>query len=143
MPHKLRKTRKYRGSRTHGWGQIGQHRDHGKSGGRGKSGMHKGKWTYTVKYEPEHFGDKGFKCPTGIGELKTINVGELDQLVDSLKASDKVKFEDGKYIVNLAELGYEKLLGAGKVTKPLMVKATFYSDMASKKISDAGGRVVK
>ena len=36
MPQKLRKTRKMRGSRTHGYGQIGQHRKGGgKGGGRG------------------------------------------------------------------------------------------------------------
>lgn len=26
MPHRLRKVRKQRGSRTHGWGRVGQHR---------------------------------------------------------------------------------------------------------------------
>jgi len=38
MPHKLRKTRKMRGSRTHGYGQVGQHRKSGSRGGVGKAG---------------------------------------------------------------------------------------------------------
>jgi len=143
MPHKLRKTRKYRGSRTHGWGQVGQHRKHGMKGGRGKAGGHKHKWTYIVKYEPDYFGKKGFRCPTSRGELKTINLSELDELVDELAKKNKVKVEEGKYVVDLAELGYEKLLGEGKITKPLVVKTKFYSRIAERKIQDVGGQLVK
>ncbi|RLG91027.1 MAG: 50S ribosomal protein L15 [Candidatus Hecatellales archaeon] len=143
MPHKLRKTRKYRGSRTHGWGQVGQHRKHGMKGGRGMAGSHKHKWTYIVKYMPDYFGKRGFRCPTSRGELKTINLGELDELVDKLTREKKVTFEDGKPVIDLSELGYEKLLGEGKTTKPLIVKAKFYSRIAERKIQDAGGQLVK
>ena len=38
MPTRLRKVRKQRGSRTHGYGQIGQHRHSGKQGGHGNAG---------------------------------------------------------------------------------------------------------
>ena len=48
MPHKARKVRKQRGSRTHGWGQIGQHRSRGGRGGTGKAGLDKHKWTYVI-----------------------------------------------------------------------------------------------
>ena len=41
MATRLRKTRKYRGSRNHGWGQIGQHRASGHKGGLGQSGLMK------------------------------------------------------------------------------------------------------
>ncbi|OYT55654.1 MAG: 50S ribosomal protein L15 [Candidatus Hecatellales archaeon ex4484_218] len=143
MPHKLRKTRKLRGSRTHGWGQIGQHRKHGMKGGRGKAGGHKHKWTYIVKYEPDYFSRRGFRCPTSRGELKTINLGELDELVDRLVEENKLNMEEGKYVVDLEKLGYEKLLGEGEVSKPLIVKTKFYSKLAEKKIQDVGGQLVK
>ena len=143
MPHKLRKTRKLRGSRTHGWGQVGQHRKHGMKGGRGKAGGHKHKWTYIVKYEPDYFSRRGFRCPTGRGELKTINLGELDELVDRLVEENKLNMEEGKYVVDLEKLGYEKLLGEGEVSKPLVVKTKFYSKLAEKKIQDVGGQLVK
>lgn len=143
MPHKLRKTRKLRGSRTHGWGQVGQHRKHGMKGGRGKAGGHKHKWTYIVKYEPDYFSRRGFRCPTGRGELKTINLGELDELVDRLVEENKLNMEEGKYVVDLEKLGYEKLLGEGEVSKPLIVKTKFYSKLAEKKIQDVGGQLVK
>jgi len=112
-------------------------------GGKGKAGMHKHKWTYVVKYEPEYFSKKGFRCPTGIGELKTINVGELDEMVNKLVSESRLKKEGEKYIVNLEELGYEKLLGEGKITRPLIVKAKLYSKNAQEKIQSLGGQLVK
>ena len=38
MPTRLRKTRKLRGGRHMGWGQVGQHRASGHKGGLGRSG---------------------------------------------------------------------------------------------------------
>jgi len=79
MPHRLRKTRKKRGSRTQGYGQVGQHRRSGTKG-RKKSSFNKGGWTYVVKYEPNYFGDKGFTSPKSLRQkIKTINVGEVEE----------------------------------------------------------------
>ncbi|WP_309493553.1 uL15 family ribosomal protein [Candidatus Hecatella orcuttiae] len=143
MPHKLRKTRKLRGSRTHGWGQVGQHRKHGMKGGRGKAGLHKHGWTYVVKYEPEYFSKKGFRCPTGRGQLRALNVGELGLMVEDLLAEGKLKADGEKVEVDLLNLGYEKILGEGKVNRPLVVKAPYWSKAAEKKIVDAGGALIK
>jgi len=142
MPHSLRKVRKQRGSRTHGWGQVGQHRCH--PSGRGKSGGLKHKWTYVVKYQPDRFGKKGFRPRhTSQGEIKTLNVWELDLLVDTLIREKKLKAEGGLYPVDLEALGFQKLLGAGRLTKPLAVKAHFCSEVAAKKIQDSGGQFIK
>lgn len=142
MARKHRKVRKLRGSRTHGWGTSGQHRDSGSSGGRGRSGRWKHKWTHTVKHEPHGRGKLGFRCPTGRGILNTINVGELSQLAEKLLAHNKAKEEEGKIAIDLSELGYEKLLGGGKATRRLAVKVSKYSESAAKKIQEAGGEVV-
>ena len=48
MATRLRKTRKHRGSRSHGWGQVKGHRSSGAKGGVGESGRMKHEWTYTV-----------------------------------------------------------------------------------------------
>jgi len=141
LARKHRKIRKLRGSRTHGWGTSGQHRDSGSSGGRGKSGRWKHKWTYTVRYEPGRRGKLGFRCPTGEGMLNTINVGELSQLAEKLLAQNKVKEESGKIAIDLNELGYEKLLGGGKATRSLAVRVSKYSESAAKKIQEAGGEI--
>jgi large subunit ribosomal protein L15 len=141
MPTRYRKVRRLRGSRSHGWGIQGQHRRHGMIGGRGKAGIHKHKWTPP---QPKFAGKTGFKSPLSIGQLtNTINVGELDELIGTLIANKKLIEEQGKVTINLKELGYDKLLGGGKVTRPIIVKVPSFSESAGKKISEAGGEIVK
>ena len=61
LPTRLRKVRKQRGSRTHGYGQIGQHRHSGKQGGHGAAGLHKHKWSWLILNDPDHFGRDPFR----------------------------------------------------------------------------------
>jgi large subunit ribosomal protein L15 len=139
MPHKLRKTRKRRGSRTQGWGRVGQHRAGGQRGGHGKAGFHKHKWTYVIKYEPEYFGKRGFHSHKNLGrKAKTINVGALDELAEKISTEKRKE----KFLIDLESLGYSKLLGTGKVTKPLIVKVMSCSKSAGEKIKEAGGQIL-
>ncbi len=142
MPHKKRKTRKERGSRTHGYGIIGQHRGGGQRGGRGKTGGKKHKWTYTVKYTPERFGKHGFKPPRR-REVKALNVGELDEQISKLIADKKARKTKEGVKVNLNQLGYNKLLGRGEVTHPLIVQVDSHSEAAAEKIQKARGKVLE
>jgi large subunit ribosomal protein L15 len=141
-PHKLRKTRKKRGSRTHGWGQVGQHRKKSVKGGR-KVGRHKHLWSYVVKHEPKYFGKKGFTSPKSLKtRLNAINVGQLDELVTKLALEKRLEKKGGKPFLDLEKLGYHKLLGAGKLTRPVNVKVRFCSERAAKKIEEAGGQIL-
>ena len=142
MPHKKRKTRKKRGSRTHGYGRVGQHRQGGgQKGGHGKTGHSKHKWSYTVKYEPGYFGKHGFKPPRR-REVETINVGQLDEKVRQLLDQGKaVKEEDGVH-VDLSQMGYDKLLGSGQVTHPLVIKVDSHSQSAEEKIESGKGQII-
>lgn len=135
VPHRNRKVRKQRGSRTHGWGQVGQHRAGGRRGGKGKAGGKKHKWTFIVKYAPDYFGKHGFHRPMGRKE-NAINVGELEELMEETTAERKEK------TVNLSKLGYDKLLGAGKINTPLDVEVKSCSKSAAKKIQEAGGKII-
>jgi large subunit ribosomal protein L15 len=140
LPHKLRKVRKKRGSRTHGYGQVGQHR----KGPKGQSGLHKQGWTYIIKYEPDYFKKRGFVSQrTTTGKTNVINVGELDKLADELAAEKKLKRRQKKAFLDLDELGYDKLLGLGKITTPMLVKVVAHSEGAAKKIEEAGGQILK
>jgi len=137
MPHKLRKIRKKRGSRTVGYGRVGQHRKSGSKGER-KAGRHKHLWSYVLRYEPDYFGKRGFTSPKSLKQKeKVINLGKLDELAK--KASEK---KDEKFFVDLESLGYTKLLGTGKVTKPLIVKVASCSKSAAEKIKEAGGQIL-
>ncbi len=82
--------------------------------------------------------EKGFirKVPRVEGEK--INVGELDELYRrTCQASESEKTLD------LAALGYSKLLGSGSVSKAYVVKVASYSEKARMKIEAKGGRIVK
>jgi len=142
LPHKLRKIRKKRGSRTQGYGQVGQHRKGGSKGER-KAGRHKHGWTYVIKYEPEYFEKKGFTSLKERGRINVINVGELDELVDRLAVEGRLERKGEKIFLDLEKLGYDKLLGMGKVTKPMLVKVVSHSEAAVKKIEEAAGQILK
>ncbi len=135
MPHKERKTRKMRGSRTHGYGRIGQHRDAGSRGQR-KVGRHKHLWSYVTAHEPNYFGKHGFTSPQSLKRKeKVINIAKLDEIAVLSTEKDKTH-------VDLTSLGYTKLLGTGKITKPLTVTVPTCSKTAEEKIKKAGGQVL-
>jgi large subunit ribosomal protein L15 len=138
MPHKLRKTRKKRGSRTVGYGRVGQHRDQGSKGFR-KSGRHKSGWSWVQRYEPDYFGKNGFTSPQSLRQrVNVINVGRLDEIAQKVS----VEKEEGKLFVDLETLGFTKLLGTGRITKTLTVKVASCSKSAAEKIKEAGGQVL-
>jgi len=141
MPHGKRKVRKKRGSRTHGYGRVGQHRAAGQRGGHGKAGFHKHKWTYTVKYDPDRFGKHGFRPPVR-REVSVINVGELDEQIDSLLGNKQAEKTKDGIKVYLNGLGYDKLLGKGKATHSLIVQVDSCSKSAAEKIEKAGGKIL-
>lgn len=129
MPRRKRKTRYYRGSRYCGWGQVGQHRKSGSRGGFGMTGLKKHKKYYMLKYAPDHFGKHGFKSI--YPPKRTINVGDLSKFV-----------EKGIHEINLDQLGYDKLLGDGRISVPVRVVVKEASKKAIEKIKECGGEVI-
>lgn len=139
MPTRLRKTRKLRGSRTVGYGQVGQHRPSGSRGGKGKAGLHKHKWSWTVKYAPNYFGRDDFKPPNRTIVKRWISVGQLNEIYDGLLRKDKIEKKDDKVLIDLIDLGYDKLLGDGDIERPYYVIAKSSTKSAKDKIEKAGG----
>ena len=140
MPHKKRKSRKQRGSRYCGWGQVGQHRGGGMRGGKGKAGGRKHFWIRTVKYEPGRYEKKGFLPPSAKRpKPETINVGELDDML-ALNHEALVIDEDGA--IDLNSMGYGKLLGRGEVSGEIKVKVDDHSQSALDKIEEKGGEII-
>ena len=143
MPHKLRKIRKKRGSRTCGYGRVGQHRKSGTKGER-RAGRHKHLWSYVIKYEPDYFGKRGFTSPRSLQRRDNpINLSQLDELVEKLIAERKIEKKNGKPFVDLKKLGYTKLLGMGKISKPVIIKVPAFSSSAAEKIEAVGGQILK
>lgn len=130
MPHKLRKHRKMRGSRTQGYGRIGQHRDAGSNGYR-KVGMHKHLWSLASNMTTPYFGKHGFHSPQAIHRNeRTINLNKLEEIAPSNAST-----------IDLTSLGYTKLLGTGKIIRALTINVSSCSKTAAEKIRIAGGKV--
>ncbi len=139
MATRKRKIRKLRGSRTVGWGQIGQHRKSGMKGGVGKAGLHKHKWSWTVVYAPDYFGKNGFYSLNRLRKSKKwVNVAQLDEIYESLK--DK-KEQNGMPLLDLSSMGYDKLLGKGRVNKAYNVVVSRFTVKAKESIEAAGGKI--
>lgn len=127
---KRKKVEKMRGSKTHGYGSKKKHRGKGSKGGKGYAGLSKHKKFFMLKYEPEHFGKRGSKSKTR-KKIKSINLRDLE------------KIAKGKKEINVKELGYDKVLGSGKLKRALTIKATYFSKKAIQKIEKVKGKVVK
>ena len=71
-----------------------------------------------------------------------MNVSQAEELALKLKLEGKAVVEEGKIVLNLAEMGVHKLLGRGSVSTPLKIIVPLASDEAKRKIEEAGGEIV-
>ena len=122
------KANKHRGrNRYHGRGKKAG-RGAGKRGGRGNAGMNKHRVMTRIKYMPKHWGMHGFNRHPSLRNVNTtVNVGQLEEISGD---SDSV---------DLTEMGIDKLLGSGKITKALSITVSEASARAVEKIEAAGG----
>ena len=136
MPTRFRKSRRQRGTRYCGWGQIGQHRQSGSRGGVGQAGKHKHFWIRTVIEEPNHFGHPQTKSLNKIHQ-KWANIKDLDFLYFKY-----VKSDSENITLDLTNIGINKLLGGGTVTTKMTVRVEQISQRAIEKIQAIGGSVI-
>ncbi|MBI2141232.1 50S ribosomal protein L15 [Candidatus Woesearchaeota archaeon] len=143
MPvNKRKKDTKQRGSHTHGWGSKKKHRGSGNRGGKGMAGT--GKRSDAIKpsiWQEEYFGKHGFVRKGNQKSPVPVNVEYLDENVGKLVAQNVAKKDKDTYVVNLADLGFDKLLGKGKVAKKLIITADYASAKAVEAVKAAGGQV--
>lgn len=100
----------------------------------------KHKWTWTVKYDPHHFGKRGFTPPNRVRPGNWVNVGQIDEIhrSDGGAAPGSAKKKVG---LNLTEMGYRKLLGAGTVKGSYSIVVASTTKLAKKKVEDSGGEI--
>jgi len=136
MATRLRKTRRLRGGRHMGWGQVAQHRASGHKGGLGVTGFQKHHYSSLLKDEPDHYGHDIPKTPHPNITKKWASVRDLDDLFTKFG-----KEEGGKKVVDLESAGYEKLLGGGKITNAYSVKVEKFTASAEEKLKAVGGEI--
>lgn len=137
------KTKKFRGSRTCGGGTHKNRRGGGNRGGRGNAGTCKHHFV-RAQQRGIYFGKHGFKRPLSVSNDKIIaNVGELDEVIEQLVADGFAEKKGDVFHIDLNNIGIEKVLGNGKVTKALFITAGEFSSSAKEKITQANGKAIE
>lgn len=136
MPTNKRKRVKMRGSKNNGHGCKCKSRGGGSRGGRGMCGGLGHKRFMFMKLYPDHFGKHGFKS---IGQRFTsggdaITLRDLERIIMAEKITGEV---------DVAKLGYGKVIGSGPFSTKISVKADAFSAGAEEKIIAVGGKVIK
>ena len=147
MATKLRKGRRFRGSRTCGWGKSGQHRESGRRGGFGRAGRYRHKKSYLIRHKEfvhmKYVGMKGFVSVAQKRKpYRSLTLIQLSAMIERLIEEKKVQYENQIPVVDLETLGFTKLLGSGAIVRPIRVKVASCSESAQKKIKDAGGEAI-
>lgn len=142
--NKRKKNTRQRGHKTHGWGAKKKHRGKGHQGGAGMAGS--GKRADSKKpsiwKDKKYFGKHGFVSKTPKVKINPINIGFIEQHINKFLSDNLIKKEDGFYSVELEKLGFNKLLGDGKVSMKLKIKTPYASKSAVVKVKEAGGEII-
>ncbi len=141
--HKRTKDSRQRGSHTHGSGSMKKRRGAGNRGGRGNSGSGKrGDQKKPSFWKARRsLGKSGFTSKSRLPKINAIDIRTLEDSLPTLVKKGLVDDKGGLYVIDLAKLGYNKLLSAGKVTKKFDITVGFASAKAIEKIESAGGKV--
>ena len=137
---KTKKVNKYRAHTTHGGGHRKKRRGAGSRGGRGRAGTGK-KSGHKVAGMPPQLGKKGFFAHN----FKTVSVNLMiftEKNLEKWLNKEKIKKEGDLYVIDLKQLGYDRLLGSGHLNKKLKIKVNYITPKALEKVKVAGGEVI-
>lgn len=144
MIRQKRKITKQRGTRTNGGGVVKNRRGYGNKGGRGKAGAGKQHWSKTVIENKNYFGKHGFKRPQKmIKKINPVNISYLNDQADNLLEKGLATKEGDSIVIDVTDLGYDKVLAKGSVNKKFIIKSPKFSASAIDKIEEAGGEAVE
>lgn len=143
MTNKRKKVSRQRGTNSHGWGAKKKHRGAGHRGGRGNAGSGKrGDAKKPSYWKKRYFGKKGFIKKGIKEEINAVNVSYFEEHLKDLISRGLVKEEKGVYIVDSSKIGFNKVLGTGKITKKFKIQTKYASLNAIEKVKKAGGELI-
>lgn len=145
MINKRKKFSRMRASHTHGGGAKKKRRGSGHRGGFGMAGSGKRadqkKPSILKEYGNSYFGKHGFQRPQqSIIKIKAINIDKVEKSLDFYLNQSLINKEKDFYVLDLNKLGYDKLLGNGKISNKYRVIGNV-SKKAKDKIEKLGGVV--
>src|SRR3990167_5720906 len=122
--NKRKKNTRQRGNMTHGWGAKKKHRGKGHQGGAGMAGT--GKRADSKKpsiWKDEHyFGKYGFISKTPKVKINAVNISFIEKHINKFLSQNLIKKDDSFYSFELEKLGFNKLLGDGRVSRKFRIK---------------------
>lgn len=141
--NRRKKSTRHRGHKTHGWGAKKKHRGKGHQGGAGMAGT--GKRADSKKpsiwKDKDYFGKHGFISKTPNVKINAVNIGYLEQHINKFLSQNLATKDNSAYDVDLKKLGFNKLLGDGRVSIKFKIKTPYASKSAIDKVKEAGGEV--
>lgn len=129
---KKKKSKRMRGTTTHGWGARKKHKKSGHRGGCGMAGTGKRadhKKSLIIKlYGNKYFGKQGITSKST--KKKKEKIMNLRDIAEKFAGKNEIDLRD------------YKILGDGEITKAIIIKAKAFTKSAKEKIEKAGGKAV-
>ncbi|MGV8141635.1 MAG: uL15m family ribosomal protein [Candidatus Woesearchaeota archaeon] len=140
--NRRKKSIKFRGDHTHGYGSKKKHRGSGHQGGVGMAGTGKKADQKKTKIWKDklYFGRHGFRSK-GVVKISPINLFYIETHVDLLIKNGIAKKEGDTYKIDLKDLKCNKLLGSGVITRKYHIITDYASASAVTKVQEAKGAV--
>ncbi|MGM5484472.1 MAG: uL15m family ribosomal protein [Nanobdellota archaeon] len=139
-----KKNSRQRGRTTHSYGSMKKNRGAGHRAGRGNAGSGKRadakKPSLLWKRGFKHKGKVGFKSHAS-NEVNAVNLSFVEQKIDNYLEKKSAEKKGEVYKIDLGKLGFNKLLGSGKINFKYEITVNSASDKAVKKVEEAGGKV--
>jgi large subunit ribosomal protein L15 len=135
MKHKRTKSSRHHGSRSHGFGSINR-RGKGNKGGCGNAGSGKRADCKKPSYWKLPEGRNGFVIKGIYPKINAINLQRVLELIEN----GKLKADNGTY--DIGSLGYNKLIGKGKIKQKINIKVERASEGVKECIQSAGGSLI-
>ncbi len=129
---KAKQKSKYLGRGSFGKGNVKNKRGAGNRGGKGNAGLHKHRYTWTVKYAPDHFGRYGF-APLNRFKMPVMHLYDIQQRI----AKGTLGKSGSAYAVEFNG----KILSTGNLTHAVNIKALAWSKRCEEKVKQAGGKL--
>lgn len=134
-----KRVKRIRGTRTCGGGSHKKRRGKGSRGGVGNAGAH----SHHVVRSLKRGIIKGIHISLQHNrhDEKVLNIGKLEEMLEDLIREGTAEEKAEGIYLDVSEIGIQKILGKGKVTKKLMLTANAVTETAKAKIESAGGTV--
>ena len=144
MDNKRKKNVKYRGSKTHGCGSMKKRRGAGHRGGRGAAGSGKrGDCKKpSIWKNKKYFGVHGFSSHVSRALATPVNLALIEGRSETLVKEGIIKMEGDLYVLDLKDIGFQKLLSKGTITKKYKITCEYATDKSIEKVKKNGGEVI-